>query len=170
MTVLPDLSKSTFRRSVGEASQGGGVVFQYSQPAPTAYTLVLDQSNSTGQHRWRLLRQQLHRWDSQTFRTSSNRLVFRFIQLVPDGSQLSVVTMTSSARVVVPPTTVTQTNRAGLHGRIPRRVVQARLVAYPSKLRSSTVCCAEAAPAWTAPWPGRGSWPADRWGLYCTTL
>ena len=39
----------------GEASQGGGVVFQYSQPAPTAYTLVLDQSNSTGQHRWRLL-------------------------------------------------------------------------------------------------------------------
>ena len=66
MFPFSDHSKSSFPRSVGDASQGSGVVFQYSQPAPTAYTLVLDQSNSTGQHRWRLLRQQLHRWDGQT--------------------------------------------------------------------------------------------------------
>ena len=65
---------------------------------------------------------------------------------MPDGSQLSVVTMTSSARVVVPPTTVTQTNRAGLHGRIPRRVVQARLVDYPSISCIALLCAMQRRP------------------------
>jgi hypothetical protein len=53
--------------------------------------------------------------------TNVKRGLFRFIDLLPVGSRLNMVAFGDSTREVLPTTTVTELNRDGLFGRIPRR-------------------------------------------------
>ena len=47
----------------------------------------------------------------------------RFIQYLPTGSELSIISFGTESKVDLPPTVVTDDNREGLHGRIPRKVI-----------------------------------------------
>ena len=47
--------------------------------------------------------------------------LFRFIGLLPEGATLAIVVYGETASLVLPPTTVTEEKREGLHGRVPRR-------------------------------------------------
>ena len=49
--------------------------------------------------------------------------LYRFIQYLPTGSELSIISFGTEAKVNLPPTVVTDANREGLHGRIPRKVL-----------------------------------------------
>ena len=78
-------------------------VFSYRRPGPTQYVLILDQDQPS------------HRW------THLKRALYQFIELLPEGSVLSIVSTTGSASVLLPPTLVTKAQREGLLGRVPRR-------------------------------------------------
>ena len=55
------------------------------------------------------------------------RAFFRFINNLPVGSELSIITFDGQeATVNLPPTVVTNINKEGLHGRIPRKVETSR--------------------------------------------
>jgi hypothetical protein len=80
--------------------------FVYSLASTTKYHVLLDQTAGMGrQDRW----------------TNVKRALFRFIDLLPVGSRLNMVAFGDSTREVLPTTTVTELNRDGLFGRIPRR-------------------------------------------------
>ena len=53
--------------------------------------------------------------------------VCRFIGLLPEGATLAIVVFGETASLVLPPTTVTEEKREGLHGRVPRRVLEQTL-------------------------------------------
>ena len=53
--------------------------------------------------------------------------LFRFIGLLPEGATLAIVVYGETAGLVLPPTTVTEEKREGLHGRVPRRVLEQTL-------------------------------------------
>ena len=53
--------------------------------------------------------------------------LFRFIGLLPEGATLAIVVYGETASLVLPPTTVTEEKREGLHGRVPRRVLEQTL-------------------------------------------
>ena len=78
-------------------------VFSYRRAGPTQYVLVVDQDQPS------------HRW------THLKRALYQFIELLPEGSVLSIVSTTGSASVLLPPTLVTEAQREGLLGRVPRR-------------------------------------------------
>ena len=78
-------------------------VVSYTRPGPSQYVLLLDQD------------QPAHRW------THVKRALYQFIELIPEGSVLSIISMSDTAVVLLPPTTVQDTHREGLQGRIPRR-------------------------------------------------
>ena len=81
--------------------------FVYTLSITTKYRVILDQSVGMGDNiRWTNIRRSLH----------------RFIDLVPVGRVLSVLTAGESVREVLPASTVTDQNRDGLYGRIPHRV------------------------------------------------
>ncbi len=82
--------------------------FNYIIPKSNRYVLVLERTSVMNINQ---------RW------TNLRRALFRFIQYLPTGSELSIVTFGNEAKVDLPPTVVTDTNREGLHGRIPRKVI-----------------------------------------------
>jgi calcium-activated chloride channel regulator 4 len=85
--------------------------FRYIEAAPPSFVLVLDQSSRMGGVRW----------------ASIKRALYRFIGLLPEGSNLSIVVYGETASMALPPTTVTEEKREGLHGRVPRRVLEQTL-------------------------------------------
>jgi hypothetical protein len=84
-------------------------VFNYVVPRTSRYVLLLDRSSSMGQN---------GRW------TTIQRALYRFVSYIPVGSELSIITFGKAADINLPPTVVTDTNREGLHGRIPRKVLE----------------------------------------------
>jgi len=82
-------------------------LFIYTLSLTTKYRVVLDQTAVMGDNlRWTNIRRSMH----------------RFIDLLPVGSVLSVLAVGESVKEVLPSSTVTDLNRDGLYGRIPRRV------------------------------------------------
>ena len=53
---------------------------------------------------------------------------YRFINNLKEGTMLSIITYGRAGSLVLPPTLVTEANREGLHGRIPRRTEDVDLV------------------------------------------
>ena len=109
----PDLSeklaeKSGSSQSIRNESKQGGIFsspsFTYVVDGPSHYVLVLDQTR-TMKIWWEEMRKSL----------------FRFIQNLPNGTTLSIITFGMQARVTLPPTVITDTNREDLCSRIPRR-------------------------------------------------
>ena len=84
-------------------------VFNYIVPRTTRYVLLLERSSSMGVN---------GRW------TTIQRALYRFVSYLPIGSELSIITFGKTADINLPPTVVTDTNREGLHGRIPRKVLE----------------------------------------------
>ena len=56
---------------------------------------------------------------------SLQKALFQFIARLPSGAHLAIITYGAAAAVSLPPTAVTDANREGLHGRIPRRALTA---------------------------------------------
>ena len=83
--------------------------FNYIVPRTSRYVLLLDRSSSMGVN---------GRW------TTIQRSLYRFVSYLPVGSELSIITFGKTADLNLPPTVVTDTNREGLHGRIPRKVLE----------------------------------------------
>jgi len=82
--------------------------FIYSLSSTTKYNILLDQTSVMGEkNRW------LH----------VKRALFRFINLLPAGSRLNIHAFGQLVKEVLPTTTVTELNRDGLFGRVPRRVL-----------------------------------------------
>ena len=82
--------------------------FEYIVPRSSRYVLLLDRTSIMGTNgRWKNIK----------------RAFFRFINKIPVGSELSIITFDAHGAIVnLPPTIVTNINREGLHGRIPRKV------------------------------------------------
>ena len=81
---------------------------QYFAPKSSRYTIVLERTATMDTN---------GRW------TNIKRAFYRFIQHLPVGSEVSIITFGKEANMNLPPTVVTDTNREGLHGRIPRKVL-----------------------------------------------
>ena len=100
------------QESISQTPGGDSIrdtTFRYVEPAETNFVLVLDISSTM---------EQANRW------TNVKKALFRFIQLLDEGSTLSIVIFGETASLVLPPTIVTEEKREGLHGRIPRRVME----------------------------------------------
>ena len=94
------------RREEKEEGGRNGPEFVYTLSSTTKYHVLLDQTAGMGrQDRW----------------TNVKRALFRFIDLLPVGSRLNMIAFGETTREVLPTTTVTELNRDGLFGRIPRR-------------------------------------------------
>ena len=89
--------------------KGPAVEFIYSLSSTTKYHILLDQTSIMGEGM---------RW------TNVKRALFRFINLLPVGSRLNIHAFGKTVKEVLPTTTVTELNRDGLFGRIPRRVLE----------------------------------------------
>ena len=106
------------------------VTFHYVEAAPPSFVLVLDQSGQMGRLRWASVKKALYRcvrvspFSLSPFFTGS---LCRFIGLLPEGATLAIVVYGETASLVLPPTTVTEEKREGLHGRVPRRVLEQTL-------------------------------------------
>ena len=87
----------------------GNMQFVYSLSSTTKYNILLDQTS---------VMDQASRW------TNVKRALFRFINLLPIGSRLNMHAFGQTVKEVLPTTTVTELNRDGLFGRIPRRVLE----------------------------------------------
>ena len=87
--------------------------FRYVVKGEEHYVLVLDQTSMMDLNQ---------RW------INVKRGFYRFINGLKEGSMLSIITFGKEANLVLPPTVVTQTNREGLHGRIPRRTEEVEKV------------------------------------------
>ena len=81
-------------------------VFSYVSLPPSEYVLVLDLVHE--QDMW----------------VSIKHALYRMIDLLPEGSMLSIVTVGEEAALSLPPTVITEGKREGLKGRIPRRGVE----------------------------------------------
>lgn len=77
-------------------------------PKSSKYTIVLERTSVMDIN---------GRW------TNIKRAFFRFLQHLPLGSEVSIITFGKEATLNLPPTVVTDANREGLHGRIPRKVL-----------------------------------------------
>lgn len=82
--------------------------FQYVVPKSSRYVIVLERTSIMNINQ---------RW------TNIKRALYRFIQYLPTGSELSIISYGTEATVNLPPTVVTEANKEGLHGRIPRKVI-----------------------------------------------
>ena len=105
------------------------VTFHYVEAAPPSFVLVLDQSGQMGRLRWASVKKALYRCQSLPLFSLSlfTGSLFRFIGLLPEGATLAIVVYGETASLVLPPTTVTEEKREGLHGRVPRRVLEQTL-------------------------------------------
>ena len=89
--------------------------FTYILPGPKLYVLVLDRSSSSSNTDLDLEN------DSRNWEVLQQAL-FQFIAKLPTGSSLSIISYGGEdAQMNLPPTLITEKNREGLHGRIPRR-------------------------------------------------
>ena len=90
------------------AKEASDPKFEYIVPRSSRYVLLLDRTAIMGINgRWKNIK----------------RAFFRFINNLPVGSELSIITFDGLGAIVnLPPTVVTNINREGLHGRIPRKV------------------------------------------------
>ena len=82
--------------------------FHFQIPVRQRFVIVLERTGSMGLHsRWHMLHAEL----------------FRFVSLLPDAAELAIVTFAGAgdAELVLAPTLLTQDNREGIYGRIPRR-------------------------------------------------
>lgn len=80
--------------------------FHFQLPVRQRFVIVLERTGSMGLHsRWAMLHSEL----------------FRFVSLLPDAAELAIVTFGTEAELVLAPTLLTQENREGIYGRIPRR-------------------------------------------------
>ena len=82
--------------------------FRYLVPKSSRYAVVLERTslmNANG------------RW------TNVRRAFYRFLSYLPAGAEVSIITFGKEAAMNLPPTVVTDANREGLHGRIPRKVL-----------------------------------------------
>ncbi|QQP50938.1 Uncharacterized protein FKW44_012114, partial [Caligus rogercresseyi] len=103
----------SIREVIDEASSESNTTLPYAPPTfnfiypqKELLTLILDRSQTS---HWDLLQKAL----------------FQFIARLPLGVYLSVITYgTKDASLNLPPTLITSANRAGLHGRIPRRALE----------------------------------------------
>ena len=75
-------------------------------PQKSRYILVLERSKVMSLH---------DRWDIL------HKAINEFITMLPVGSELSIVTFSKNAIMHLPPTLVTETNKLGLYGRLPKR-------------------------------------------------
>ena len=82
--------------------------FNYVVPKSSRYVIVLERTSIMNINQ---------RW------TNIKRALYRFIQYLPTGSELSIISYGTEATVNLPPTVVTEANKEGLHGRIPRKVI-----------------------------------------------
>jgi hypothetical protein len=82
--------------------------FEYVVPKSSKYTIVLERTSTMNAN---------GRW------TNVKRAFYRFLNYLPVGSEISIVTFGKEAALNLPPTIVTDANREGLHGRIPRKVL-----------------------------------------------
>lgn len=98
------ISTTRMSKEVEEISQ-----FIYTLSSTTKYNILLDQTTMMGEKM---------RW------THVKRALFRFINLLPVGSRLNIHAFGQSVKEVLPTTTVSELNRDGLFGRIPRRVLE----------------------------------------------
>ena len=80
--------------------------FEYIYPQKSRYILVLERSSQMNEN---------HRWDNL------HRSVTEFMMLMPSESELSIISFSKNAVMHLPPTIVTDTNRNGIIGRLPRR-------------------------------------------------
>ena len=75
-------------------------------PKKSRFILVLDRSKAMVEYdRWEIL----------------HKAINEFITMLPIGSELSIVTFSKNAVMHLPPTLVTETNKLGLYGRLPKR-------------------------------------------------
>ena len=102
-TVMPPLNFMEFNKIGVKAP-----TFRYIVPKQNKYVVLLDRTSVMGIN---------SRW------VNVKRAFYRFISYLPVGTELSIVTFGSRASLNLPPTIVTDQNREGLHGRIPRKVL-----------------------------------------------
>ena len=89
--------------------------FAYVLPGSKLYVLVLDRSSSSTNTDLDLENDSLN-WEVL------QQALFQFISKLPVGSSLSIISYGGEdAQMNLPPTLITEKNREGLHGRIPRR-------------------------------------------------
>ena len=96
--------------------------FTYVLPRSSRYAIVLERTASMDVN---------GRW------TNIKRSLYRFIQRLPIGSQVTIITFGKEATINLPSTILTDTNREGLHGRIPRKVLQEELACVYCALNMS---------------------------------
>ena len=118
MLAHPELQdeprRQVYRLPGQEAAQrevARDTTFRYIEAAPPSLVLVLDQSSQMGTGRWAIIKKAL----------------YRFIGLLPEGASLAIVVYGETSSLVLPATTVTEEKREGLHGRVPRRVLEQSL-------------------------------------------
>ena len=82
--------------------------FSYILPTRRRHILVLDISQAMNIDRqWEMARNAL----------------FRFITAIPEGDEVGIVSFGANARINIEPTEVTASNREGLYGRVPFRLL-----------------------------------------------
>ena len=69
-----------------------------------------------------------------------NMSMSRFITELGEGDELAVVTVGAVARTSLPPTTVTEENKEGLHGRVPGRPGKANRWDQNTQISSYNTC------------------------------
>ena len=106
---LSGVKQQRRRRRKKRDIKPASVEFIYSLSSTTKYHILLDQTSIMGEGM---------RW------TNVKRALFRFINLLPVGSRLNIHAFGKTVKEVLPTTTVTELNRDGLFGRIPRRVLE----------------------------------------------
>lgn len=109
LTTTPTPTTTTIDFVAASQKVARDPVFNYVVPRTSRYVLLLDRSSSMGLN---------GRW------TTIQRALYRFVSYIPVGSELSIITFGTTADINLPPTVVTDTNREGLHGRIPRKVLE----------------------------------------------
>ena len=85
--------------------------FSYILPTRRRHILVLDVSqamNIEDERQWEMARNAL----------------FRFINHVPEGDEVGIISFGANARINIEPTEVTSSNREGLYGRVPFRLLR----------------------------------------------
>ncbi|CAB4068963.1 unnamed protein product [Lepeophtheirus salmonis] len=83
--------------------------FSYVVGKSSTFSILLDRTSIMGIN---------NRW------TNIKRAFYRFIQYIPVGTQLNIISFGSESVIDLPATIVTDSNREGLHGRIPRKVLE----------------------------------------------
>ncbi|TRY77432.1 hypothetical protein TCAL_07427 [Tigriopus californicus] len=98
-------------------------IFNYVLPRPELFVLVLDRSSaaSSGKILVGQKQQDEEFEETQSKWETLQQSLFQLISRLPVGAELSIITYGQEAQVNLPPTLITDTNKEGLHGRIPRR-------------------------------------------------